>query len=226
MSSKKESSIVVLQESITEISWRDSLCRWESAISHGSRRPQTKTDGAHQWEKSVISLRQRGIKLQRKDEGGRKCKHPSDHPWPKPSPIQTAVGYVHKKIDYSHRQACKNWPPAVSNPCLRRISRYHHQIISSSIKHLPDTFWTIELFLQPNCVMMHHHKLTCAQAAQHSAAYSLLTPNLSACSDWPVFNFLSTSSPHHLLLCLENGKSEGGRETSNKVLGENMLLLA
>ena len=58
-SSKKESAIVVLQESVTKISWRDILRRRESAISHGSRRPQTETAGTHQWEKPVVSSRQR-----------------------------------------------------------------------------------------------------------------------------------------------------------------------
>ena len=41
-------AIVVLQESVTRISWRDSSHRRESAISHGSRRLQTETAGAHQ----------------------------------------------------------------------------------------------------------------------------------------------------------------------------------
>ena len=40
-SSKKESVVMVLQESITKTSWRDSLPRHESAISHGSRRTPT-----------------------------------------------------------------------------------------------------------------------------------------------------------------------------------------
>ena len=47
-SSKKESAIIVLKESVTKISCRDSLHRRDSAISHGSRRPQTETAGAHQ----------------------------------------------------------------------------------------------------------------------------------------------------------------------------------
>ena len=46
-SSKKESAVVVLQESVTKISCL-SLHRRESAISHGSRTPQTETAGAHQ----------------------------------------------------------------------------------------------------------------------------------------------------------------------------------
>ena len=36
------------QESVTKISQTDSLQRRESAVSHGSRRPQTGTAGAHQ----------------------------------------------------------------------------------------------------------------------------------------------------------------------------------
>ena len=49
-SSKKERVIMALQESVTKTSWRDSLYRRESTISHGSMRPQTETAGAHQWK--------------------------------------------------------------------------------------------------------------------------------------------------------------------------------
>ena len=49
----------------------------ESAISRGSGRPQTETAGAHQREKPVVSSRQRGIKPQSKNAGGRKSEqHP------------------------------------------------------------------------------------------------------------------------------------------------------
>ena len=47
-SSKKESAIMVLQESVTKISRRVSLHRWVLAIRNGSRRRQTETAGAHQ----------------------------------------------------------------------------------------------------------------------------------------------------------------------------------
>ena len=47
-SSKKESMTVVLQESVTKASWKGSLHRRESAVSYGSRKPQTETAGAHQ----------------------------------------------------------------------------------------------------------------------------------------------------------------------------------
>ena len=70
--SKKEGKTVALQESATEIRWIDSLQRRELAISHGSRRPKTGIAGAHQWEKPVVSSRQRGIKQQRKNARGRK----------------------------------------------------------------------------------------------------------------------------------------------------------
>ena len=39
--------IVVLQESVSKTSRRDTLHRGESAIRHGSRKPQTETTGAH-----------------------------------------------------------------------------------------------------------------------------------------------------------------------------------
>ena len=87
----------MFQESVTKISWRDSLHRRESAISHGSRRPQTETAGAHQWEKPVVSSRQRGIKPQRKNAGGRKSEQHPYHPHPKPSSVQSAVGGVHQE---------------------------------------------------------------------------------------------------------------------------------
>ena len=59
-------------ESVTKINWRGSLHRRESTISHGSRRPQAKTVNAHQWEKPAISSKQRGMKPQKKDAGGKK----------------------------------------------------------------------------------------------------------------------------------------------------------
>ena len=74
-SSKKGSVITVLQESIAKTSWRDSLYRRESTFNHGSRRPQTETVGTHQWEKHGVSLRQRGIKPQRK--GRESEQHPN-----------------------------------------------------------------------------------------------------------------------------------------------------
>ena len=88
---------MVLQESVTKISWRDSLHRRESAISHDSRRPQTETAGAHQWEKTVLSSRQSGMKPQRKNSRGRKSKQQPYHPHPKPSFVQSAVGSVHQE---------------------------------------------------------------------------------------------------------------------------------
>ena len=97
-SSKKESAIVVLQESVTKISWRDSLHRRESAISHGSKRPKTETAGAHQWEKPVVSSRQRGIKPQRKNAVGRKSEQHPYHPHSKPSSVQSAVGGAHQEL--------------------------------------------------------------------------------------------------------------------------------
>ena len=96
----RRSVIVVLQESITKTCWGDSLLRWESTISHGSRRPQTETVGAHQWEKQVISSRLRGMKPQRKDAAGRNCEHPN-HPQPKPSPVQSSIGSVHQESDFT-----------------------------------------------------------------------------------------------------------------------------
>ena len=96
-SSKKESAIVVLQESVTKISWRDSLHRRESTIIHGSMSPQTETAGDHLWEKPAVSSRQRGINTQRKNAGGRKSEQHPCHPHPKPSSVQSAVGGAHQE---------------------------------------------------------------------------------------------------------------------------------
>ena len=103
LSPRSEWQIAISQSAITKISWRskiswrDSLHRWKSAISHGSRRPQTKTAGAHQWEKPVVSSRQRGKKPQRKNAGGRMSKQHPYHPHPKPSSVQSVVGGAHQE---------------------------------------------------------------------------------------------------------------------------------
>ena len=73
--------------------------RRESAISHSSRRLQTETVGAHQWERPVICPRQRGTKLQRKDAGGRKSEQHPYHPQPKSSFLQGAVECSHQESD-------------------------------------------------------------------------------------------------------------------------------
>ena len=102
---------MMLQESVTKSSWRESLHRRESAISHGSRRPQTETAGAHQWEKPVVSSRQRGIKLQRK-----KLRRQKERAASLPSSSQTFIcpkccRRCASRIGlYSHQRACKNWP--------------------------------------------------------------------------------------------------------------------
>ena len=97
-SSKNESAIVVLQKIVIKISWRDSFYRLESAISHGSRRPQTETAGAHQWGKPVVSSRQRDLKPQRKNAGGRKSEQHPYHPHSKFLSVQSAVRAAHQKL--------------------------------------------------------------------------------------------------------------------------------
>ena len=44
-----------------------------------------------------MSLRQRGIKLQRKNAGGRKSQQHPYHPHPKPSSVQSTVGGAHQE---------------------------------------------------------------------------------------------------------------------------------
>ena len=73
--------------------------RVELAISHGSRRLQTETAGTHQWENPVVRSRQSGIKPQRKNAGGRKSEQHLNHPQPKPSSVQSAVGCAHQESD-------------------------------------------------------------------------------------------------------------------------------
>ena len=130
--SKKENAIVVLQESVAKISWRDSWHRRESAISHGSRRPQTETVGAYQWEKPVVSSRQRGIKPRRKNAGGWKGEQHPYHPYPKPSSVQSAVRGGHPESvslqpPTSLQELTINLP---NNPRLRGMSHHHIQIKS------------------------------------------------------------------------------------------------
>ena len=101
---------MVLQESATKITWRDSLHRRESAISHGSRRPQTETAGAHQREKPVVfeAERHKAKKEKRRQQKVRAASLP-------PS-FQTFVcpkcgrGCTSRIRIYSHQRACKNWP--------------------------------------------------------------------------------------------------------------------
>ena len=97
--------------SITKTSWRDSLHRHESTISHGSRRRPTETVGIYQWGKPVVCSRQRGMKPQRKDAGSLKSQQQhSKYPQPKASSVQSAVGSAYQELGlYSHQRACKNW---------------------------------------------------------------------------------------------------------------------
>ena len=128
---------MMLQEIVTKISWRDSLHRRESAISHGSRRPQTETAGTHQWEKPVVSSRQRGIKPQRKNTGGRKSEQHPYHPLPKPSSVQSAIGGAHQesvstatkkqaRIDHQPSSA-RNEPSSLLHQCQRSKTQKAHE---------------------------------------------------------------------------------------------------
>ena len=109
-SSRKESMIVVLQESVTKTSWTDSLHRQESTISHGSERRQAETVCAHQWGKPVTSSRQRH---EAGKERWRRQKKPTA------SQLSSAQTFTCPKCSrvctsrirlQSHQHACKNWP--------------------------------------------------------------------------------------------------------------------
>ena len=108
-SSKKESAIVILQESVTRTSWRSSLQRRESTWWSWQQEASTETVGAHQWEKPVVSSRQRGLKSQMKDAGGRRASS---------IPNILRQTFVCPKCGrfcapriglYSHQGACRNW---------------------------------------------------------------------------------------------------------------------
>ena len=116
---------MVLQGNVTKASWRNSLHRWESTISHGSRRPQTKTAGAHQWEKPVVSLRQKSIKPQRKEAGGRKSEQPPNHHQPQPLTVSSALGFAHQESG----SAATNKPARTEHQPLQKPSSVSNQHI-------------------------------------------------------------------------------------------------
>ena len=93
----------------------------------GSGRPQTETAGAHQLEKPVVSSRQRGIKPQRKNAGGRKREQHPYHPHPKSSSVQSAVGDAHQEsvsnATSEHANIDHQLP---NNSHLGGMSHYHH----------------------------------------------------------------------------------------------------
>ena len=121
VSSKKKSMIVVLQGSVTKTSWRDSLHRQESAISHGSRSPQIKIAGVHQWEKPVSQL----FEAERHKAAKEKCRRQKERAASVPSSSHSFVcpkcsrGCASKIGLYSHQWACKNWPSTFPTILIR-----------------------------------------------------------------------------------------------------------
>ena len=71
------------------------------------------------------------MKLQRKDEGGRKIKQHPNHPQPKPSPVQSALGSAHQESDSTatNMHARIDHQPS-QHPHQQGISHHddHHQI--------------------------------------------------------------------------------------------------
>ena len=66
------------------------------------------------------------MKLQRKDAGSKKSVQHSNHPQPKPSPVQSAVRSAHQKSDSTATRGCARTDhQPFQNPHLRGIS-YHH----------------------------------------------------------------------------------------------------
>ena len=80
---------------------------------------KTETVGADQSEKLVISFRQRGMKPQRKDAGDRKSEQRTNHPQPKPLPVQSAAGTTHQELDCAatNKLIRTDHQPS-QNPCL------------------------------------------------------------------------------------------------------------
>ena len=75
------------------------------------------TVATHQWERAVVSSRQRSLKPQRNDTGRGRSKQPPNHPQCKPSPVKSAAGSAHQESRlYSHRWACKWSPSTFSSP--------------------------------------------------------------------------------------------------------------
>ena len=74
-----------------------------------------------------LSSRQRGIKPQRKNAGGRKSEQHPYHPHPKPSSVQSAVGGAHQEsvstATNEHLRIHINLP---NKPRLRGMSHRHH----------------------------------------------------------------------------------------------------
>ena len=145
---------MVLQESVTKISRRVSLHRWVLAIRNGSRRRQTETAGAHQWEKTVVSSRQRGMKPQQKNTVGRKSKQHPYHPHPKLSSVQSAVGCAHQKSDSTatnerakiDHQLSQKSPSAKNEPTYWSLSLLHisfNWFLSFTVHHEPFMFFVI-----------------------------------------------------------------------------------
>ena len=113
---------MVLKVNVTKANWGESMHRRESTIRHSSRRPQTETAGAHQWEKPVVSSRQRGRK------GKTHCHTPARQrataclsssartfACPKWSSVCASRFGL-----YSHQRACENWPSNFPKPSFAR----------------------------------------------------------------------------------------------------------
>ena len=73
------------------------------------------------------------MKLERKNAGGRKSEQHPNHPQPKPSPVQSAVGCAHQESDSTATSVrARTEHP---NPRLRGISHHHHTL-SEIVVHL------------------------------------------------------------------------------------------
>ena len=122
--SKRESAIMVLQESVTKISRKDSLHRRESAISHGSRKASDR-------HSSCSSVRKVSCKIEEERHEARKEKHrrQKERAAFQSSSTQTFVCpkcsrvYASKIGLSSHQRACKDGPSNLpNNPRLRGMS--------------------------------------------------------------------------------------------------------
>ena len=175
--------MVELKESVTNTSWSDSLHRWESAISPGSKKPQTETVGAHQCTKPGVSSRQRCVKPQTRDSASRKSEQYPDHPQPKPSHVQNASESAHQESDstVTNQHVRTDHLPS-QNPRLQGIGHHHHHHHLHLLylrTTLPDRqarmdYQLSEIKLTPSFTHTHTHKYarTHARAHTHTHTYT------------------------------------------------------
>ena len=114
--------------------YKDQLKRQltQAGISHQSR--QQEASDRDRWrslERKAVTSRQRGMKPQRKNAGGRKSEQHLYHSHPKPSSVQSAVGCAHQEsasTAANERAGTDHRPSRKSSSARNEPSRYVHII--------------------------------------------------------------------------------------------------